>query len=259
MSREQLRNVRNVSFVSLAVLSMFAIAIWGTWISSSQARTSSGMGMVAYAPTASELETALMRTGITPEALAAAGLNAGQVTTLVSNVRGFLTSNPTALTGADADYSEVKPTKDRLERKVESGRATQEEIADYQNAVQALQGAKMTRRSALNAVFSAAIEDLPDDRVITLTIIRANIMDNGWANYPMQYLVRSDRTQAQWVELREALDNAYVSDKYNEAPDDAMQTVLANEHANMAVSLASTNLRTNLTTVTTAWENAISN
>jgi hypothetical protein len=71
----------------------------------------------------------------------------------------------------------------------------------------------------------------------------------------LQYLVKA-RSEADWVALRDALDNERVSLKLGEDPDQASQALLATVRADPAIAAAKTNLDTKLGAVTAAWEAA---
>ncbi len=206
--------------------------------------------------TASEgaaLDVMLRRAGLDPRALAAAGLSSQAATSVVQAAAAHVAQHGGDLTAADTAFLTAKPAADRLERKVQSGTATQEEIAAYPNQRAAANTAAAQRTAALDALFSAATANLTAPARATLGKIRAN---QGW-QLPIEYLV-ADRTQAQWVALRDALAGERYCAEYHETLDAGVQTLLAGVRADGAVATATTGLATNSDSIGSAWASALS-
>ena len=66
-----------------------------------------------------------------------------------------------------------------------------------------------------------------------------------------------DRTEVQWVQLRDYLANERIAEKLGEEPDANAQAALAQIRNNLAVSTAKANLDANLAVVELAWAQAV--
>jgi len=198
------------------------------------------------------LVTALYRAGLQPENLAAAGVSAESTTTIVGNVKTWLSQNASTLASADSRLGSAVPAKESLWRKVQSGLGSQGDVTALDAAVTEFNAALAGQASTVNAMFDAGTASLSSETKATLVLERTSQL--AWS-LPMTYLVK-DRTQADWVALRDALDNERVSAKLGEDPDQAAQALLATVRADSTIATAKTNLDTKLGAVTAAWEAA---
>ena len=73
----------------------------------------------------------------------------------------------------------------------------------------------------------------------------------------LEFLV-VDRSEAEWIQLREGLANERVAAKLGQAPDPIARAALAEFRSHPLVAAARANLDANLAVVTTAWEQAAS-
>jgi hypothetical protein len=199
-------------------------------------------------PTRDELRAALLRVGLGPEPLAAAGLSTAQVKNVVANARSHLTDHGDALDAADNACNAAKASHDTLRRLVVAGKASQNDLADYNTSKSTLATATTRRDAALDALFAAATADLAQDQVATLNALAANA---SWS-VPIQYRVVT-RTQAGWVALRDALANERISTKLGQDPDPDCQQLLLTENATRDVANANANIDANLDNVANAW------
>jgi hypothetical protein len=201
--------------------------------------------------TASDLRVAMLRAGLSAEALTAAGCSSQQVGTIVSTARNELMAHPVRITEDDAAYAAARAAADALQRKIQSGLASQQEIASYATATAALESAQNERAAALDAVFSAATVGLNQSQVALLQKIRAN---HSWKL--STELLTVDRTETEWVGLRDALSNERVAAKYGNEANGACQSLLSTARANQTVAAAKANAVANLATVSAAWDTA---
>jgi hypothetical protein len=197
---------------------------------------------------ASDTAIAALRAGLGPDALCAAGLTAQQAGPIVTNLEAAAAASPGSLAAADAGYAAAGVTTDVLRRKIESGLASQQEVASYAAEMQSLATATAQRQAAIDALFTAGTQSLPLVVVAKLQRIRAN---RSW-ELPLEFAA-VDRSQQEWVALREALLNEKTCAKYDDPPDPALVATLAAARAQADVALAKTNLTTNLAAVTIAW------
>lgn len=208
--------------------------------------------MLLLAPTSSELASTLIRVGLGPEQLAAAGVSPSAAETVVGNVLDHLLANPGSLDLADGAWAESKAQCARLKRLIRAGGATSEQIAAYQTAKSQYAKAGALRNAELDTLFAAATADLGADRRGTLAALRANA---AW-DLPIEYLV-VERTEAQWVALRDCLANERTAAKVGEDPDPAAQAALAQVRSNPLVAAAKMNRDATLAVLTAAWEDAM--
>jgi hypothetical protein len=120
-----------------------------------------------------QVQAALIRAGLDPSSLAAAGVSANQTTTLVGLGETLLASEPTRLSEADSAVDSARVTRDTLERKIQSGLATQQEKANYASAGTALAAAESDRADALASLFNAATASLNESQRTLLATIQA--------------------------------------------------------------------------------------
>ena len=82
--------------------------------------------------------------------------------------------------------------------------------------------------------------------------VRAN---DAWTQ-PTPYLT-VERTQEQWVALRDALANERISAEAGEAADDGAVALLEQVRSDPSVSAALANIDANLALITATWESEI--
>lgn len=196
------------------------------------------------------VESALLRTGIEPLALASAGVTDGEVAGIAANVAEEV-ATLNALSAADAAWVSAKQDMQELERLVRSGRGSPEDVTAYNAAKSAYESAEATRNSALDAVFAAAVADLDEGEASTLATIRSNMQ---W-ELPAHYLV-VNRTEAEWVALDRALANERISAERGRGADSACSTLLATVEAEEDIAAATTACGANVASIRTAWATA---
>jgi hypothetical protein len=194
------------------------------------------------------LGVVMHRTGLTPEALAAAGLGEASTMSVGGAAQLANTGLVTSLRDLDHAVGQARNARDAAERKIQSGKASPEEVAAFPGLEQAFATASAARDTAVNGLFAAATEGLNSTQRATLTAIRANA---HW-KLPTEFLV-VERTEAEWVELRAALANERIAARNEEAPNQQCQALLGTARANPAVAAAKTALDTNLATVKQSW------
>ena len=201
---------------------------------------------------ASDISDTLLRAGLAPNALAAAGVQASKMTDIVEDVEAYLDANSTTLSSADADYVAAKKEVDRLRRLVRSGSAGAQDISDLATAKQDQSAATSDRDSALDALFAAGTANLTAGAVSTLSTIRTN---RGWS-LPIEFLAKERGEQA-WIDLRDALINEKVNQQEGIAVETGCAQLLLAERADADVSAAKTAFDTNIAAVTSSWDSAV--
>lgn len=198
------------------------------------------------------LAVTLHRAGLGPEALAATGLSASAVSAVVANVHEYLLAGGGPLVEADQAFATARAECAALKRVIQSGQASQEQVAAYPAAVAIREQSRTQREFLLNAAFEAGTASLAESQRATLTSIR----DTRRWRLPTALLV-VDRSEAEWVELRNCLANERIAAELLEPPDPANQAVLAEARSQPLVSVAQVNLDTHLQWVTASWDEAV--
>ncbi len=204
------------------------------------------------APTPLEITAALHRVNLDVHALTAAGLSANAVTALVDDAQAHLVAHSSSLPLADVAFNEARAECDRLERLIQSGLHTENDPAAFTAAGAAFTQAQTDRQEVLNDLIAAATADLTVETKALLATIRGN---SDWEP-PVAYRV-IERTQAQWVQLREALAQERIALANDEPLEPQTAAYLADIRANPAVANALANLQTNLAPNSNAWNNAL--
>ena len=242
-----LRNAR-YPLIIILVLACVTLFIWSATTQKNQA----GAVLPLIAPTASDLEVALLRSGLDPEALTAAGLSGANAATVVSDLITYMTNNPGVLDSADASYSSAKSTADQLKRTIQSGLGVAQDLTAYTTAKANLASATTSREEVIDDFFTAATANLNQAKINKLSTIVAN----AYWDRPTEFLTVTN-TEADWVELRNCLAHERIANANGEAVDAGVQTILNGYRGNGTVTTAKANLDSNLATVTSAWELAI--
>ena len=242
-----LRNAR-YPLIIILVLACVTLFIWSSTTQKNQARAV----LPLVAPTASDLEVALLRSGLGPEALTAAGLSGANAATVVSDLITYMTINPGVLDSADVSFSSAKVAADQLKRTIQSGLGTAEDLTAYTTAKANLASATTSRAGVISDFFTAATDDLSQAQKAALSTIRGN----AYWDRPTEFLTVTN-TEADWVELRDALAHERIANANGEAVDAGVQTILNGYRGNGTVAAAKANLDSNLATVTSVWELAI--
>ena len=198
-----------------------------------------------------DLRVALLRAGLGAEALAAAGLGAQETSAVTSAFSSAVASQPGALAHADEAFAAARAARDSLQRKVRSGLATEQEIADLVSAKSALSAAESARDHLLEGLFEDATAGLANAKVALLSTIRSNAEHE----LPVEFLVKT-RSESEWVALRNALSNERISAKYGDAPNAQMQAALTAWRSDAIVAAAKSACNANLASVASTWSAA---
>jgi len=205
-------------------------------------------------PTAAHFRTILMRAGLSPERLAAAGLTAEATSVVIAAAKnGYAESSAAAYT-ADTEYSEAVREHDRLNRLVVSGRASEGERTAFSQAGTRLAAARTARDTALDGFFNTAVAPLPEAARTKLSRFR----QHPWSGtLPVEFLVAT-KSDEQWLAVRDAIDSVTASRNLGEEPDSGDLQLLTQASSDPAVASAKSSLDQNLAAVTAVWEQATS-
>lgn len=215
-------------------------------------RANTAANGMLLAPTDTDLDITLRRAGLDPAHLAAAGLTGGEVSTLVSNARTDLLSRFNDLSTADGDYALAKGSHDRNGRVVRSGLATAQDLSNFNAASTNKSNAESSRQTHLEACYSAATAGLSPAKLATLATLKGN---SQW-KMPVQYRA-ANRTEGDWVTLRNALANDRISTERSESPDATLHQFLLDADANSNVAAAKSSLDNGLATIESAYSTGV--
>ncbi len=180
----------------------------------------------------------------------AAGVTSAQVPALVAAVEQG--HSAATLQSRDDAYIGARQTHDRLRRLVQSGKGTQSDVASLRAAEESLANAASARENYLARLRNAALATVSTAQRDLVERIRAN----GTWGRPVQYLARN-RSEAEWVALRDALAAKRISEQDPEEPfPQSAQDHLAAADALSEVATAKVNLDSNIASVQTAWNTA---
>jgi len=206
----------------------------------------------AAAPSA-ELAPTLLRIGLAPEALAASGASAASTTGAAADLDAWLAEHPGEIAAADESWATANQSAETIKRKVKSGQATPAEVASLPGLDATRDAAAAARDGLLSAAFDAATASLAAAQKSALATIHANAT---WS-LAMHFLV-VDRSQEDWVALRNALDEKRIAQKYGESLSPGSLAVISSALGSSAVATAKVDVDTNLAAIEAAWDAATS-
>lgn len=184
-------------------------------------------------PTAAELEALLHRLGLNAEALAAAGVEPGRVDGIVRRLVEALAEEDRSVGSIDWRYADAGIRLAQAEREEAARRNPQERHA----AEQRLASRIRQRDQLMDRLFNQAARSLSAGQQGALAAIRGN---RQW-NLPIEFLV-VDRTEEQWLELRNALTAERQCRERGEILEVEIHALLARLRHAPAVSEARANL-----------------
>jgi hypothetical protein len=199
--------------------------------------------------TPADYPATLIRAGLDPKALAAAGVSSQSVSSVLSAAATQMNSAPNDLSNADTAYASARTQVDQLTAQIQSGHGSQDDIATLSTAQSNLATANSQRQAALDAIFNAGTANLSNAQKTALSTIRANRA--AW-DLPLEFLV-VNREQSEWVAVRDALANERIAVSLPDSLSQAAQASLATWRADPAVSAAKASSDANLSAVTTSW------
>ena len=199
-----------------------------------------------------ELEGALLLAGLDARALTSVGVSAQSLTAFVDRFRDAYATAEAALDQAETRMASARVASDALLRKIQSGKGSPEDVSVYQAALADLSMAMAAKEAALNACRAPAEAMLSDTQRAQLARIRAN---ERW-QLPTEFLL-VDRSEVQWVALRDALANEKIAPRYGDEVGPQHASVLASARAQADVALAKSRLDSNLAATQSAMHAAL--
>jgi hypothetical protein len=256
----------HLALASLLVLGAIGLPSAIGWWSSGSASGEPALGEVAGEPGGSSdpsesvvfsldhrQATALLRLSLGPEALASAGLTPLEAKGVIdAGVSAWESFHP-ALSEADAKAAALRGPVEDLARQVRAGKTDAGQVEELATMREALTVALAERKQVLDGFWAAATEGTNQSARASLATLRANA---HW-QLPSAYLV-VERTQAEWVALRNVLDHHAVCAELGTAPKDSMVYALQTAKANQSVAEALAAAHTYLPAIQAAWDAALS-
>lgn len=195
----------------------------------------------------------LVRIGLGPDALAAVGVQANATAPIFSNLRSHLAEAQGDLLQAETTYMRAQQQLATAEEAIRTQGAGARAPQELESLRAALTSAASARDTLVAAAFTASTVSLTEQQTAALRTIRGN---RGKWELPLEYLT-VDRTEAEWVALREALTNQRVSLARGETPNSTCLELVSSAQNDNRVSTAAVALQSNRDAVTTAWANAL--
>jgi len=187
----------------------------------------------------------LAELGVSAQSLAAVGASDLEVDVIVSAARNMCTTSTGTFAVAQQSVEAVRATIQSLENKVQSGEATEIQIAELNDARAELQAAIDARSQVLDQVRVLVAATLTTAQSQMLT----NIASARSVNVPIEYKVVG-RAQSEWDALRDILSERARAERNGATPPALPQQP-------SGVLDAKSNLTTRLENVRMAWRAAL--
>lgn len=210
------------------------------------------VGLTQTSSPSALLAPTLLRLGLDAKAFAAAGCSASSVVAAAVALDAFIAAAPNDIPNADAVWTTANLEVEAVKRKINQGIASASEVASLANLETTLAGATTVREGLLANAYTMATAGLSTSQVDLLEAIQSN---SEWS-LPTYFLV-VQRSQIQWVTLRNALDEQRIAAKYEEPVSATSLATISAALGDPAVSTAKVNVDTNLANIQTAWTAAV--
>ncbi|HYD02209.1 MAG TPA: hypothetical protein VEB22_13360 [Phycisphaerales bacterium] len=182
--------------------------------------------------------------GLEADAMAAAGVSAGQAEVVMENLQDHLGGDGSQLQTVIDTWGEAYRTADLARRAVQSSKGSVDALTAANSALTTAASAK---QAAISAAFTAAVDGLDEAVVQRLATIHANRAQN----VPAQYLV-VNRTAEQWRQLRDALSHKNQRATLGAQADAEVASFIADADADTPVSAAAGRIASNLAAIQAA-------
>eukprot|EP01026_Neomeris_dumetosa_P047421 TRINITY_DN4070_c0_g1_i8.p3 TRINITY_DN4070_c0_g1~~TRINITY_DN4070_c0_g1_i8.p3 ORF type:complete len:220 (-),score=24.81 TRINITY_DN4070_c0_g1_i8:29-688(-) len=173
------------------------------------------------APDGADVRAAMLRVGLHAESLAASGVVARDVATIVSDATSYLSANHASMLLADADAASARSRVGHYLRLVQSGVRDEATVAALDKARSDMAASEASLDKVLKGLFQAATKSLDVGERSRLATLRAQ---QGWT-IPTQYLC-SARSEAELVALRRAVSAKRIAEDEGRPVDGAVQAQL---------------------------------
>lgn len=193
----------------------------------------------------------LARAGLSPSALAAAGVDGAQGNAVITSAAAYLGEHAEALDAAESRVFEARAGAEARLASLRSAEARTEELFELQSLQASLATAERAMQEALAAFRQVTLASLTPPQVATLATIRESTL----FGLPMEYRV-APRAEAEQVALRDALANLRIARQRGIEADAACAATVRNART-AEVEAAAASLAQNLQPLHAAWNAAL--
>lgn len=198
--------------------------------------------------TASELQSVLLRAGLDPEAIASIGVSANTAGQIAAAAAAQAAEDIAVIRGADEAFASADVAYHAALRA-----AQRDPGAEGLSAAQAaLTSATTARDNAIAAITTAGVANLTSEQRTALTTVATNRRFGVGAA-----LAAVNRTEAQWVALRDAAAHERIQTERGLSVDEGAASLLSTARGASAVVAAQAALTTNLPAVRAAWVSGV--
>lgn len=218
----------------------------------SEAAMSAGAIARMLEPQPRDVDRELRRVGIDPEALAASGVDAAATTSLANRALNHLgPARYSELRQAMEAHGQAKAKLDELQRAFRAGTPGDATRSDLDAAIAAEASTLVTLDARQADLYDAATEGLSREVLARLAAIEAQ----ADLAYP-EYFKVADRSHAQAIALRDALNGVRIDTKLGQEPSGHHRAVIDAQLADPSIAAAKATSEANLAAIRAAWDAA---
>ncbi len=196
-----------------------------------------------------QLALCLHAVSLDPESLAAAGVSDPGVAAVVAAGASYIGGSGADMAHVRRRANAARSDLQREESQARSGHVTQEVL---EAAREEDEDASVHLAQLMNGLFTTAIAPLPSGQRALLATIRANSATNS---LPKAWLA-VNRSQANWIAIRDALACRDIAERNAQGPDGAAESVIASA-SDQVTAGALASVDSNLPGVRSAFESTV--
>lgn len=207
-------------------------------------------------PTGLEVATALARVGVGPLTLAAAGVTEESAALLIADMHEYLGEHDGSPASEDAVLGAARSQRDRLRGLARAGTASGADIEAIAGAESSLSAAESALDARLDAMWDLVAARLTSEQAALIARLR-DVPEVFRGSVISVEFGAAERSDTQWMALREALAAERLAAEDGVAMDQALAALLASARAESAVNAAGSNISVRLAGLQTAWDQAL--
>lgn len=208
------------------------------------------LSAILVEPEGHDIDRELRHLGLNPSVLVAAGLDATMCASLAARATDHCDAVTYAgLRQAHTAHAVAKAHLQRLQRAFRAGTKSEATQQDLDNAIAAEADARAAIEQKQQALYQAVLEGLDARTIARIESIRSQ----QGLNYP-DYFKVAERTHAQGIALRDAINGVRIDTKLGQEPSDHQQAIIDAQLANPDIAAAKDRYTANLDAVEAAWE-----
>lgn len=210
------------------------------------------LSVILVMPEGHDVDRELRHLGLNPSVLAAAGLDATMCTRLAARaIEHCDAATYAGLRQAHTAHAAAKAHLQKLQRAFRAGTQGEATQQDLDNALAAEADARAALEQKQQALYQAALEGLDARTIARIDSIR----NQQGLNYP-DYFKVAERTHAQGIALRDAINGVRIDTRLGQEPSDHQQAIIDAQLANPDIAAAKARSETTLQAVQNAWDAA---